>query len=55
MGTLTVFAAAQRALVLVTLIWLLERFVVPLIVAMAFPETAAVGHVAAVADVTTED
>ncbi|HVT77238.1 MAG TPA: hypothetical protein VHD87_09420 [Acidimicrobiales bacterium] len=36
MGSLTVFTAAQRAMVLITIIWLLERFVVPLIVAVAF-------------------
>jgi hypothetical protein len=55
MGTLTVFAAAQRAAVLVAMIWLLQRFVVPLIVAMAFPETAAVAHAVSTPDATPEE
>jgi hypothetical protein len=49
-GSLTVFAAAQRGLVLVGVIWLLERFAVPFIVAMAFPEV----HTAPVAAPATD-
>jgi hypothetical protein len=53
MGTLTVFAAAQRGLVLVAVIWLLERFAVPFIVAMAFPETQMAPAVAPAVDPTS--
>ncbi len=42
-GMLTIQAAAQRALILVAIIWLLEHFVVPVVLAMAFPS---VQHVA---------
>lgn len=55
LGSLTIFAAAQRAAVLVAVIWLLERFVVPVIVAMAFPESAAVAHAGAAPEGTTEE
>ena len=55
MGSLTVFAAAQRAAVLVTVIWLLERFAVPFIVAMAFPEAGAAVAAVAAKDATTEE
>jgi len=55
MGSLTVFGAAQRALVLVGAIWLLQRYVVPFIVAMAFPDTAAVAHISPAHDATSAE
>lgn len=39
-GMLTVQAAAQRALTLVAIIWVLEHFVVPLVLMFTFPPTA---------------
>lgn len=55
MGSLTVFAAAERALVLIAVISLLERFVVPFIVAMAFPDMGAVLPAVTGPDATTEE
>jgi hypothetical protein len=39
-GMLTVPAAAQRALTLVAILWLLEHFVVPLVLMFTFPSPA---------------
>lgn len=36
-GTLTIPAAAQRAVILVAVLWLLEHIVVPVVLAAAFP------------------
>ena len=38
-GSLTVPAAAGRALTLLVVLWLLEHIVVPLVMAFAFPST----------------
>ena len=58
-GTLTVFAAAQRAAVLLAVIWLLQRYVVPLVVALAFPDEALVAHAASatrpIEDMTSDE
>jgi hypothetical protein len=51
-GTLTVVTAAQRALTLVAILWLLEHFVVPLVLAFAFPPNP-VGIPAPVQDVAS--
>ena len=38
-GMLTVPVAAQRALTLVAILWVLEHFVVPVVLMVAFPVT----------------
>lgn len=40
-GTLTVPAAAQRAVILLGVLWVLEHIVVPFVFAMAFPPSHA--------------
>lgn len=52
-GTLTVPAAAQRAVILLAVLWVLEHIVVPFVIAMAFPSShvdtpIGVGHPATV-------
>ena len=49
-GMLTVPAAAQRALTLVAILWVLEHFVVPLVLMVAFPAVAHAPIPAPVAD-----
>ena len=39
-GMLTIPAAAQRALTLVAILWLLEHFVVPVVLMFTFPANA---------------
>lgn len=50
-GMLTIQAAAQRALTLVAIIWVLEHFVVPVVLAMAFPSIHQAGHASPAPDV----